>query len=162
MGVMAAQRYKIFVGIDPDVDKSGVAVLRKDIEGAAVQVDGDLSLQNLNFFDLLTYLSELKSEVGAENIKVIVECGFLNKSNWHKKAAGSANINAAIGNHTGRNHEVAYKICEMMDFLGLTCHKEKPKASKVKADMFWRITGYRSRTNQEQRDAGMLLTRYFK
>lgn len=136
---------KILIGIDPDVDKSGFA----RIEGNQLKID------NLSFFDLFEELRFYKEK----EVKpvVYVECGFLNKSNWHKKFGGSSAVNAKIGERTGANFETAKKIVEMCEYLGLPCEKIKPKASKVSSDYFKKITGLTIRTNQEQRDALMLI-----
>ena len=137
----------IYVGIDPDVGKNGVAIKIKD----------EYQLLNLKFFDLLDKLNELKTTYKQEEIVVYVECGFLNKSNWHKVSKGSASINAKIGNSTGRNHEVAYKIIEMCEYLNLKHFQVKPTARKLNKEQFQAITKINQRLNQEQRDACMLI-----
>jgi hypothetical protein len=136
---------KILIGIDPDVEKSGFARIQGD----------QLKLDNLSFFDLFEELKYYKER----EIKpiVYVECGYLNKSNFHKKAGKSAALNAKIGERTGANFETAKKIVEMCEYLKLPCVKIQPKASKITNDYFKTITGLSIRTNQEQRDAMMLI-----
>ena len=139
---------KIYVGIDPDVSKSGVAiwdVLKKNLE-----------LDNLKFFDLFQNLVYLKNSYG-ERVVVIIEAGWLNKSNWHAVKGGNSSINAQIGQRTGANHEVGKKIVEMCEYFEIEHELIKPTRSKVDAKMFAKITGVIGRTNQEQRDAGMLV-----
>lgn len=139
---------KVYVGIDPDVSKSGVAVwdvLKKNLE-----------LDNLKFFDLFQNLVYLKNKFG-ERLKVIIEAGWLNKSNWHAVKGGNSSINAQIGQRTGANHEVGKKIVEMCEYLQIEYELIKPTKSKVNAEFFKKITGLKCRTNQEQRDAGMLV-----
>jgi sulfur carrier protein ThiS len=135
---------KTFIGIDPDVTKSGVAYKN----GKTVE------LYNYSFFDLFDYLKSLK--LSQEKIIVYIECGFLNKSNWHT-TNGSNAINAQIGQRTGANHETAKKIVEMCVYLELKYFEIKPTKSKVNADFFKQITKIDKRTNQEQRDAYMLI-----
>lgn len=137
---------KILIGIDPDVTKSGVAFKTKT----------ETRLSNLHFFDLFEALARLRKENDKENIKVYVECGFLNKSNWHT-TNGSNAVNAQIGQRTGANHEVAKKIVEMCDYLDIESVPVKPTKSKINADFFKQITKIEGRTNQEQRDALMLI-----
>lgn len=137
----------ILIGIDPDVEKNGFALIHGE----------NYELANLTFFELYDKLQSLKNDFGIDKIKVFVECGFLNKSNWHKIKKGSASINANIGNRTGRNHEVAYKILEMCEYLNLTHFKVKPTAKKRDNKDFSLITGIKKRTNQEQRDAMLLI-----
>jgi len=132
---------KIIIGIDPDVDKSGVATNEK-------------FLTNLTFFELFDFLSLNKK---AHNQMVVyIECGFLNKGNWHK-TNGSNSVNAQIGQRTGANHEVAKKIVEMCRYLGIEYYEIKPTKSKVNSEFFKQITKIDKRTNQEQRDAYMLI-----
>jgi sulfur carrier protein ThiS len=135
---------KTFIGIDPDVTKSGVAYKN----GKTVE------LYNYSFFDLFDYLKSLK--LNNEKLIIYVECGFLNKSNWHT-TNGSNAINAQIGQRTGANHETAKKIVEMCVYLELKYFEIKPTKSKVNADFFKQITKIDKRTNQEQRDAYMLI-----
>ena len=136
----------IYIGIDPDVDKSGVAYY--DSKSKV------LELSNLTFFELYEYLqfARVKGE-----FKVVIEAGWLNKSNWHKKEKGSSALNAKIGQHTGANHEVGRKIVEMCEYLEIDFKLVRPTKKKLKADAFRKITGIIGRTNQEQRDAGMLV-----
>ena len=131
------------IGIDPDVEKNGVAIKNGD----------DISLLNLTFFELFEKLKGLENK----NVKIYIECGYLNKSNWHKVGKGSAALNAKIGNSTGRNHEVARKIVEMCEYLNLDYKEVKPTSRKVDAKLFKTLTGISYRTNQEQRDACMLI-----
>lgn len=135
---------KSFIGIDPDVTKSGVAYKNGK----------DVVLKNLSFFDLFNYLKQAKSY--NENLEVYVECGYLNKSNWHT-TNGSNSVNAQIGQRTGANHETAKKIIEMCIYLELKYFEIKPTKSKVNAEFFKQITKLDVRTNQEQRDAYMLI-----
>ena len=136
---------KFIIGIDPDVDKSGIAI----IEG------NNVTLDNLTFFQLFELFKSFKEQ----NRKPIiyVECGFLNKSNWHKKAGKSAAFNAKIGEYTGANFETAKKIIEMCEYLRLSHVKIKPTSSKKDSDFFKKLTGISFATNQEQRDAYMLI-----
>ena len=133
----------IKIGIDADVEKNGVAMKNGKV----------IELYNMSFFKLFDYLQTFQ---GAKDVEVYVECGFLNKSNWHK-VNGSNAINAQIGQRTGANHEVSKKICEMCEYLGLIYHKVKPTRSKVNSEFFRQITGITQRTNQENRDSLMLI-----
>jgi hypothetical protein len=139
------QMEKMLIGIDPDVDKSGVAF----INGKT------LTLQNLTFFQLFDFLKFYKEKV--DKPTVYVECGFLNKSNWHKKFDKSAAFNTKIGEHTGANFETAKKIVEMCEYLEIPHFKIKPTSRKIDNDLFKKLSGLKIRTNQEQRDAFMLI-----
>lgn len=138
----------IYIGIDPDVEKNGVAFKDGEI----------IELSNLTFFELFDYLKFAKSKKTAEeDLIIVIEGGWLNKSNWHSKKNGSASLNAMIGSRTGANHETGRKIVEMVKHLGLNYRVVRPTKSKLKAEIFKKITGVIGRTNQEQRDACMLI-----
>jgi len=135
---------KIVIGIDPDVDKNGVAIKNKD----------GFTLHNWKFFELFDKLKEMNHE---EVVLVMIEGGWLNKSNWHKSEKGSAALNAKIGSHTGANHETGKKIVEMMEYLKLPYRVIKPTKTKVNAKLFKMMTKHKGGSNQEQRDAYMLI-----
>lgn len=137
----------INIGLDPDVDKSGFSLINGEHH----------ELHTLPFFDIFKRFKELILIHGTEYITVYIECGFLNKSNWHKKAAQSANVNAKIGERTGANFEVAKKLCEMCEYLGLKYIQVRPTRRKLDAATFKAITKITKRTNQEERDAYMLI-----
>lgn len=90
-------------------------------------------------------------------IEVYVECGFLNGGNRHFKAAASTEFNGKISERVGANHETAKKICEMCEFLNLEFIQVKPTRSKSNSEQFKKITGIKTVTNQESRDALMLI-----
>jgi hypothetical protein len=76
----------MLIGIDPDVYKSGVAFINEKT----------ITLKNLTFFELFDFLSFYKEKINKPI--VYIECGFLNKSNWHKKAGKSAAFNQKLVN----------------------------------------------------------------
>jgi hypothetical protein len=136
---------KFMIGIDPDVDKSGIAWQQGD----------DIQLYNYTFFELFERLKYYKERT--EKPTVYIECGFLNKSNWHTKASSNIAFNAKIGERTGANFETAKKIIEMCEYLEIPFIKIQPTKSKLNATTFKQLTGITTRTNQETRDAFMLI-----
>ncbi|MBL0323657.1 MAG: hypothetical protein IPP61_00485 [Cytophagaceae bacterium] len=138
---------KLYIGVDPDIEKNGVCLYYSKT---------NFELLNLKFFELFDKLYLLKD---CENldIEVVIEAGWLNKSNWHKVTNGSAAINANIGLRTGANHEAGRKVVEMCEYLGLKHHLIKPTKSKVNAETFKAITKYQGRTNSEMRDSCLLV-----
>ncbi|CAA0288949.1 hypothetical protein [Acinetobacter baumannii] len=135
---------QIIIGIDPDLDKSGVAVLK----------DGLLRLDNMRFYDLTQYFEVNKDQIK----KVVIEAGWLNKkSNLHGRIGQSKRAGERIAKNVGENHATGKLLAEMAESLGLTVVLVKPTKSKKNSEEFNRITGWKGRTNQEQRDAGMLI-----
>lgn len=139
------KKEKLLIGIDPDVDKSGVAFKNGKL----------IELLNLTFFQLFDFLSFYNDK--EEKPVIYIECSYLNQSNWHKKTNSSSSLNVKIGERTGANFETAKKIVEMCEYLNLPFEQIKPTRSKVNADFFKQITKIDKRTNQEQRDAYMLI-----
>jgi hypothetical protein len=141
---------RVYVGLDPDTEKSGVAFYEPS--------SGKLELSNLPFFALFDYLSFVKKQE-TEEVKciIIIEAGWLNKSNWHKVNNGSSSLNSKIGERTGANFEVGKKIVEMCEYLGFEYKLVKPTKTKLNHTTFAKITGIIGKTNQETRDAGMLV-----
>ena len=140
----------IFIGIDCDVDKSGVATSE----------NGKLLLDNLSFFDLQDYLISCKSKIKI----VVIEAGWLNKSVWHlpqslsKMGASQAHrVGAETGRRVGQNHATGRLIVEMCVYLGLPYCLQRPTRAKLDSVQFNKMTGYVGRSNQEQRDAAMLI-----
>ena len=131
----------LIIGIDPDLEKSGVAVLGQSLE-----------LKNLTFAQTVELFRSHQDEIK----KVVIEAGRLNKkSNFrfgHSKTAGEK-----IAKNVGENHATGKLLAEMAKSCGLAVVLVKPSRSKVDSKEFNRITGWQGRTNQEQRDAAMLL-----
>lgn len=134
----------IYIGIDPDVNKSGVAVWDSE--------DKSLELYNLSFWELI---EELESYIVP--ITVVIEAGWLiKKSNWHGKPNQSKTAGERISKNVGANHQVGKLLAEycMANKISFTLVKPKGKAN---SEYFKRLTGYKKQTNQETRDAGMLV-----
>lgn len=133
------------IGIDPDTKKNGVAYWYKESKR--------LELENLTFFELFDSLKSLKIHY---KMTVVIDAGWLNKSNFHVFGTNKS-VNGQIGERVGANHETGKKIAEMCDYLGIDYELHKPVKSKVDKELFEKITGYTGRTNQETRDAGILV-----
>lgn len=144
---------KIFIGIDPDTDKSGVAMFTENN-----LINEKFQLTNLSFFDLFDFFlnwCDLAKRLETK-LLVIIDAGWLNKSNFHVTGTNK-NVNGKIGERVGANHETGKKIVEMCQYLGIDYKLNKPIKSKVNSEYFANLTGYKGSTNQDQRDAGMLV-----
>ena len=113
-------RTDIIIAIDPDVERSGVAVLHTHTR--------HIRLSTSPFPDLVEYLQGIREsdQITGTNTLVVVEAGWLNKPNWHLTAKDSPRIAAAKGNAAGRNHETGRKIVEMARHYGLAVKEAKP------------------------------------
>ena len=146
-------RTERIVAIDPDVTKSGVAVL--DVQNRS------LELYAMTFPDLIDYLYGIQDK---ESVRIAVEAGWLIKTNWHR--APSMAAAASVGNRTGRNHETGRKIVEMCEHIGLSVSLVKPLGKRWKGSngkithcelesvlKRLKIALNRKRTNQDERDS---------
>lgn len=83
----------VIIGIDPDIQESGVGAVFDDKKFLAYK---------MNFPALIDYLKAMNE---CCKIKVVIEGGWLNKSNWHVlNRFMTAAKAAAIGRSTGMNH----------------------------------------------------------
>jgi hypothetical protein len=146
-------KIKIRIGIDPDTVKSGVAQIDKETK--------QLLVSCMTFFDLYDYLRQMDKET----TKVFIEAGWLNvKKNWHYSPKyqtmtkeSCISMASSIGAKVGANHEVGRKIVEMCYHLGLQYDLLVPKTQKVDDKYFKQLTNTTGKTNQEERDAAMLI-----
>jgi len=152
------KRVSIVIGIDPDVERNGVSTLNCETK--------KLEISSLSFPDLLDYLKYVKREVEitGKAFRVIIEAGWLNKSHWHLKPNDTKAVAAAKGNHAGRNHETGRKIEEMCKHWQIPYELMKPLPKmwkgvdkKITHEELAAFTGIMGRTNQEGRDAALLV-----
>lgn len=146
-----------FIGIDPDVDKNGVAIVEKETK--------KLECAALTFAQTLDYLQWVcsrASEVGAA-VKVYVEAGWLNRTNWHLSKWDNRGQVVAKGVSQGRNEQVSRLLGEMCEAYGLQWQWLKPlhkcwqgRDRKITHDELASFTGIMGRTNQEMRDAALI------
>ena len=141
------------VAVDPDVTKSGVAVI--DVKTKTVEP------YSMSFPDLIDYLYNLPDK---DSTRIAIEAGWLNKPNWHRAPSMAAAAN--VGNRIGRNHETGRKIVEMCEHKGLSVSLVKPLGKRWKGSD-GKITHYelesvlkglkialnKKRTNQDERDS---------
>ena len=149
-------KYDVIVGIDPDIKKNGVAILTTAMR--------ELETLSLTFYELTEFLYVTKANNYDRGLSwlVVIEAGWLNKSNWHIRGGSLAKA-AAIGRSTGMNHQTGILIAEMCEGLGIPYKLQKPYQKcwkgtdgKITHDELKSFTGIERRTNQEERDAVLL------
>ncbi len=144
---------KLRIGIDPDLSKSGVAVIKHNRFNKQEVV----ALSTAPFFTVLNAMKSFSEIYGAE---IVLEAGWLNKkSNYHvankKGVAYSAVISGRIGKNVGENHAVG-KLMEEWCVINKIAHKlyvPKRGSKKWDAKLFKQITKFDARTSSETRDA---------
>lgn len=143
----------IYIGVDPDNHLNGLAVYDPEVK--------DLELRLVSFWDLI---EELESYLVP--IHVVIEAGWLiSKSNWHQKYFDKktnswkdhSNLTKQkISKNVGSNHQVGILLAEYCGHKQIPFTLVKPQG-KIDAKTFKAITKYEGRTNQETRDAAMLV-----
>lgn len=142
------------IGIDGDIDKSGVAI--KDLKTR------EIKLLSLSFFELLEFLKANEGEINL----IRVEAGYLNeKANFHYKGVKTS-VAAQIGSRVGANWQVCKLIVEMCKYLGLKYEEVRPLKKHWKGTN-GKITHEEikmlcpqlkeTKSNQETRDALLLI-----
>lgn len=150
--------YDIIVGIDPDVDKSGCAILNTKLRKIGVDA--------LPFPRLLNRIANLASYHRNEvrSCVVVVEASWMIQANWHVNKFDRRNHAAAKGYDVGRNHQVGMLIVEMCKFHGIPVVEHIPlrkcwsgKDRKITHEELTQFCPVdKTRTNQEMRDAALL------
>lgn len=151
------KKHQNIIGIDPDVEKSGVGFL----EVSTLKLEAS----TLTFPELLDYLQFVKktSIEKNETVVVVVEASWLISHHWQTRKSDNQKVTAAKGNSAGRNHEVGRKIVEMCEHYGLEVIEQRPlrkcwkgRDGKITQEELEYFTGLSGRTNQEMRDAVLL------
>lgn len=136
---------KIHIGIDPDVHKSGIAIW-------------DSKNKRFNYIGLMSFweiINEFESQT--KPFEVVIEGGWLiNKSNWHDRPGQSKQAGEAIAKNVGRNHQVGLLLRDYCKNNRITVRTPTPQG-KITDFGFKKITKWAHPTNQEQRDAAMLV-----
>ncbi|MBN2776808.1 MAG: hypothetical protein JXR36_04155 [Bacteroidales bacterium] len=131
----------IYIGIDPDISKSGVAIYNAE--------NGEMYLKTMDFFNLMNYIL-----VNSKNIIVCIESGYLNrKVNFHRNS--SKHVAEKIAMATGVNHAVGillYQLCEKNN-IDVIRYVPKKGQAKMSADDMSNIVGTKIKSNPETRDA---------
>ena len=162
IGKKENMKYDRIIAIDPDARESGVAEL--EIKTKEIRV------YKMTFTRLMMFLNLQTIDLIAEEkqrIKLVIEAGWLNESNWHiLNKYMTARKAAAIGRSVGMNHQTGMLIGEMSkDYFKLPTELQKPlkkcwkgKDGKITQEEMTEVTGWEKlpRMNQDQRDAVLL------
>ena len=145
------------IGIDPDVDKNGVAIVERETRR--------ISLHSLTFCDTTDTLNEVAQVCDAlhHSLLVIIEAGWLNQSNWHLRRFDSRALVVAKGVAQGRNEQVSRLLGEFCQHRHIGYRFQKPHRKcwqgtdrKITHRELASFCDIKKRTNQEERDAALL------
>lgn len=167
---MINKRYIYYVGIDPDIDKSGFSIVDKELKKI-------ISATTYTFFDMETALLHFHSQCQQKGIQivVIVEAGWLNKiSSYHTYKDNEGKEKRIVGaraqkiaQDVGRNQQVGILLVEYCKRQGIDVIEASPlrkgwkgPKGKITHDELAYFTGITGQSNQEVRDAILLAWEY--
>ena len=134
----------MIIGIDPDLEKSGIACLHQDTK--------KIEMCCLDFYSLLSFVRMNKEIITC----VYIEAGWFNKkSNFHYSP--NMSVSAKIGKAVGENHAAGKLLAQCIEREQIKVVLVKPTKTKLNADQFKKLTKIQTQTNQEVRDAAMLV-----
>ena len=168
------RRLGYVIGIDPDIDKNGIACISKSRR--------EMETAYLNFPETLEWVKrkyedwrEKYEAVAPGTFMVWVEAGWMNRGNWHVKEAPQGHHSpsawaAAVGAGAGACHAVSKKLIECFEYYSIPCSPMKPLRKQWRGpdgkithkEMLRELNLYRvthtikGRSNQEVRDAVLL------
>lgn len=148
-------KYLYAIGVDPDVDRSGIAVY-EILRNKLIVVD------SLSLCDLFDSIINLKNTLDIDEFIVRLEAGWLQKkSNWH--ASMNQYTAQRIASNVGANHEIGRQIEKMLIRHNINYELLNPSgySSFFKdAELFKRTTGWNEKTNNDSRSACAMVWGY--
>ena len=135
---------KLLLGIDPG-QKTGVAIFTN---GALTE------LRTTTPSGVAALLDEIQPE------RVVFEDSRLTRATWGRGVSPAAL--RKIARNVGQIDAWCSQLVDLCAVRGIVAHGISPKGkgAKLTAEKFMRLTGYAGRTNQHQRDAGMVAWPY--
>lgn len=166
-------KQKWIIGIDPDVDKSGIADCACYENGAICCSAYSLTFDELinRFADILEHKrkADERGDMEMLPVEVIIEAGWMNqKASWHTSPYERPNVAAKKGLAVGRNHQVAHDIASLCKAMKIPYREVAPlrktwsgKDGKITEDELLYFCPMEKRKdghthNQEERDAMLL------
>ncbi|MEY8205439.1 MAG: hypothetical protein RPR40_10225 [Bermanella sp.] len=137
----------LVIGIDPDLDKSGVAI---------VKGENVIELHALTFPELLAFAQRYK-----DHATFILENVEYDKATYFRSGTNAAMMRK-IAQNVGQVKGTARQLFNCLEHMGCNVIKVKPltgpvkKRAKKDAKYFNKITGWAGGSNEDKRDAALL------
>lgn len=159
---MNKTKYKLIIGIDPDIDKCGVAVL--DVASKTI------SLNDMDITMLIYHVFEILKPYKRDECAVVVEIDRAHCHNWHLTPYDTKASAASKGFDQGRCFSVAETLCQFFNYANCEVVEKAPLVKmwsgpdrKITHEELTSLVGLnfsfktkRRTSNQEQRDAALL------
>ena len=138
---------KIIVGIDPDSNKSGLAIFEN---GKIIECC------SMCLYDLFVLFSELEHEVSRGYcVEIHIEdlCA-ISHNGFNVRSKDNISVKMKKAEHVGRCKQVQIEIEKVAKYYGLKLIKHKVcSAWKKDKEMFHRITNWNGTSNEDSRSA---------
>lgn len=143
----------IHIGIDPDLRKSGIAIIEKGLYTKIFCMTAP---------ELFAFIAEVKDR---EDVLFTLEDVNHTKPTFKRKDVKSQAVQNNVSQKVGMVKGVATVIQTVLDFHECQYELVKPlkgelKRAKDNVKHFARLTGWVARTNADSRDAAMLIYKY--
>ncbi len=135
----------MIISIDPDISKSGIAILNKDKKIVWTGV--------IKFFDLIDLLQSQKNRIQ----EVYIEAGWLNKKANYHGIQGTRG--EKISYRVGQNHLIGKMLRDFCELNSIKAILIKPQNSKMGQKDIEQIIKCKINLNQDARDALAILIR---
>lgn len=169
---MERDKPKFIIGVDPDVEKNGIALLDTEEKSFGL-------IRALSFSNVIPLLGEIHATAEAFDEKVVMVLEDSDSTtNWHLKSLAESKMKlesklrkaAAIGHGSGMCHATQRHLEEIAKTLGIEVVKVKPlkktwlgKDGKITHEELAQfVPDLPETTNQEGRDAALLAWCYAK
>jgi hypothetical protein len=142
------------IGIDPDVDKSGIAIIQSN----------KLRSLSMSLIEMYEWFKLIATKI--EVVKI--EASWTISHNWTAKGSVAASLK--IANHTGANHQIGKEIVKICEKLNINYRLIRPlkknwkgangKITHKELIAIWQVQKLKfeqTKTNQEERDAILLI-----
>ena len=128
------------IGIDPDADANGVAVYHDE---------SLVRLCNLDTIGIVNLVSDL------QNVLVSIENVMANQFVYTRNQKASKAAQSKVAMHIGRCQQAQVELMRWLDHLGVKYVLHKPQRGNWAKDKarFEKVTGWKSRSNEDARSA---------
>lgn len=156
--------YDIYIGVDPDKDKSGIAVYEKGLN--------KVTIIDRRFPEMIKFINEQhrRAQMEGKRLLVVIEASWLSENVRHHAAwTDNKGIAARKGYAVGYNHAVGILLKEVLDDMQIPNLEQRPlkktwsgpdrKITHEELAYIFEVNrteGMPRTTNQEKRDAALL------
>lgn len=141
------KKYKVFIGVDPGLDTTGIAIWD-------VGQKKFTRMSTINYWEALSFFTE---NIRSDTCFVLENPNLVRPLYGAKARIMKQPVRDKINQDVGMNKAVARLYQQYLAMNEACLIVIKPTSSKKDTNTFRRITGYQKRISQHARDAGMLV-----